>query len=128
MSAPGVRAAIPILRSFDEAIMRACYLDWLGFAMDWEHRFEPDLPLYCQVSRDDCTLHLSEHHGDGTPGTALWIPVADVRSLHAELNAHPRRMTRPGLELDGPGGPTVTVLDPFGNTLRFAQPSETPPS
>src|SRR6185295_19052023 len=31
-------------------------------------RFEPDLPLYMQVSRDRCVLHLSEHHGDCSPG------------------------------------------------------------
>ena len=58
--------AIPILRIFDEAKAREFYVDFLGFTIDWEHRFEPGLPLYMQVSKDDCILHLSEHHGDGT--------------------------------------------------------------
>lgn len=122
MSDVGTGQAVPVLRSFDEERMRACYLDWLGFTLDWEHRFEPGLPLYCQLSREGTRLHLSEHHGDGTPGTVLWIPVRDIAALHDELNAHPRRLMRPGIDPDGPGGPTLTVLDPFGNALRFAQP------
>ena len=39
------RAPIPILRLFDEAVARAFYIDFLGFAVDWEHRFKPGLPL-----------------------------------------------------------------------------------
>jgi hypothetical protein len=58
----------PILRIFDEAKARQFYLDFLGFKVDWEHRLEPDLPLYLQVSREGCVLHLSEHHGDCSPG------------------------------------------------------------
>jgi Glyoxalase superfamily protein len=41
---------VPILRSFDEARSRGFYLGFLGFQVDWEHRFEPGLPLYMQVS------------------------------------------------------------------------------
>jgi len=53
----------PILRIFDEAKAKEFYVDFLGFKVDWEHRFEPGLPLYLQVSRGDCVLHLSEHSG-----------------------------------------------------------------
>jgi catechol 2,3-dioxygenase-like lactoylglutathione lyase family enzyme len=55
---------VPILRSFDETKAREFYVDFLGFTVDWTHRFEPDLPLYMQVSRDGIVLHISEHHGD----------------------------------------------------------------
>jgi hypothetical protein len=41
----------PILRIFDERKAKEFYLDFLGFTLDWEHRFESDLPLYMQVSR-----------------------------------------------------------------------------
>ena len=61
---------IPILRSFDEGKLRAFYLDYLGFLIDWEHRFGPGMPLYLQVSRGDWIIHLSEHHGDACPGAA----------------------------------------------------------
>ncbi len=39
--------------------------------MKWEHRFEPGLPLYARVRRDQAVLDLSEHHGDGTFGNTL---------------------------------------------------------
>lgn len=45
---------IAILRIFDEQKARAFYVDFLGFRVDWEHRFEPALPLYLQVSRAAC--------------------------------------------------------------------------
>ena len=36
----------PILRIFDEARAREFYVDFLGFSVDWEHRFDSTLPLY----------------------------------------------------------------------------------
>ena len=114
--------AIPILRFFDEKLAYRHYLDGLGFALAWEHRFEPGMPLYAEVTRGDIRLHLSGHYGDGTPGTALWVPVADVRALYGELTARSDVLgQRPGFEEHGPGGPGFTIGDPFGNHLRFAQ-------
>ena len=114
--------AIPILRIFDVAKAKAFYLDYLGFTIDWEHRFEPKLPLYMQVSRGALRVHLSEHHGDGTPGTAIYVRMRGVAELHAELHAKNYDFLRPGLNPDGPGGgPQMDLLDPFGNQLRFAE-------
>lgn len=55
---------IPVLRTFDWALARRFYVDWLGFAVDWEHRTGPDGPRYTQVSRGAVLLHLTEHYGD----------------------------------------------------------------
>ena len=60
---------IPILRIFSVEKTHEFYMGYLGFKVDWEHRFEPDLPLFMQVSRGGMLLYLSEHHGDGTPGS-----------------------------------------------------------
>ncbi len=57
----------PILRMFDEAKAREFYVEFLEFKVDWEHRFAPDMPLYMQVSKGNCIIHLSEHHGDASP-------------------------------------------------------------
>lgn len=38
--------AIPLIRIFSEAKAKEFYVDFLGFSLDWEHRFEPGLPLY----------------------------------------------------------------------------------
>jgi ribosomal-protein-alanine N-acetyltransferase len=109
---------IPILRVFDADKARGFYVDYLGMDVDWEHRFEPELPLYTQVSRGDLVLHLSEHHGDGTPGTTVYIEAVGVRELHAELSAKDYPNLRPGLSTDEIGT-CLRLLDPFGNTLRF---------
>lgn len=78
----------------------AFYLGYLGCAVDWEHRFTPDLPLYTQVSRGGLVLHLSEHHGDGTPGSVVYAELSGVRALHAELTAKDYPFQKPGLEED----------------------------
>jgi len=64
------RRVVPILRIFDVAKAKDFYAGFLGFTIDWEHRFDDRAPLYLQVSRNGLVLHLSEHHGDGTPGSA----------------------------------------------------------
>lgn len=116
-------APIAILRIYDLAKAYQFYCDYLGFAVDWEHRFEPGLPVYAQLSRSGAVVHVSEHHGDGTPGTVLWITVDDIHSWHTELAAKKYGFARPGPPEEGPGGLGFAVTDPFGNTLRFAQQS-----
>ncbi|WP_426241783.1 glyoxalase superfamily protein [Nocardioides sp. LHG3406-4] len=115
--------AVPILRIFDVQKAKDFYVGYLGFTLDWEHRFEPSLPLYAQVSRGAVRLHLSEHHGDGTPGTSILVAVGDARGLHAELRARDYDMLRPGLEHEE-WGLVVTVTDPFGNSLRFHEATD----
>jgi catechol 2,3-dioxygenase-like lactoylglutathione lyase family enzyme len=116
---------IPILRSFDEAKAREFYVDWLGFTVDWEHRFEPELPLYMQVSRSGIVLHISEHHGDGAPGAHVRVDVTGVRELHAELIAKRYKNNRPGLEQPEWGTTEFTVIDPASNRITFSEGSET---
>ena len=71
----------PILRSFDERRAKRFYVDFLGFEILFEHRFEPGTPLYMGLRKGDCWLHLSEHYCDGTPGSALRIKVEDVKAF-----------------------------------------------
>jgi ribosomal-protein-alanine N-acetyltransferase len=111
---------IPVLRIFDSGKAKEFYVTYLGMTVDWEHRFEPEFPLYLQVYRDDLVLHLSEHHGDGTPGTVVYVDTTDVACLHAELQAKEYSRLNPGLDTDEIGT-HVSVLDPFGNILRFNQ-------
>lgn len=112
---------VPILRSFDEAKAREFYVGFLGFSVDWEHRFEPALPLYMQVSRDGIVLHISEHHGDATPGAHIRVEIKGIRELHAELIGKNYRNNRPGLEQPEWGGFEVTVVDPCRNHITFAE-------
>ena len=113
----------PILRIFDEPRAREFYVDFLGFTVDWEHRFEPDMPLYMQVSRDACVLHLSEHFGDGSPGASMRIESDGLDAFHAELAAKRFKYARPGIETTPWGTRDMTVNDPFGNRLIFTSPA-----
>ncbi len=110
---------IPVLRSFDEAEARRFYADWLGFKIDWEHRFAPGMPLYMQLSRDAAVLHISEHHGDCTPGSAVRIWIDDIDGMLAQLRASPHPRLFPSAE-DKPWGlREITLTDPFGNRIIF---------
>jgi hypothetical protein len=115
-------AAVPILRIFDRAKAVEFYVGYLGFALDWEQGGHADhSPLYAQVTRGDARLHLSEHHGDASPGGAALIPVTDVAALHAELSAKDYDYARPGIR-DEDWGRVLVVVDPFHNRLVFHQP------
>lgn len=109
----------PILRMFDIAKAREFYLGFLDFRVEFEHRFFDAAPLYMGIARDGCILHLSEHHGDGSPGAAVRINVQNVEVLHRELIAKKYSYARPGLEHTPWQTREVTVTDPFGNRLTF---------
>ncbi len=70
---------------FDETKTREFYLDFLGFSIEFEHRFEADLPLYLGLSRNGLQLHLSEHHGDASPGSTIFVPMRNIELLRDEL-------------------------------------------
>ena len=63
-------------------------------------------------------LHLSSHHDDGTPGSAVLIETADVEVLHAQLHATAYRFMLPGIAPHA-AGREMTVIDPASNRLRF---------
>ncbi|ASY68079.1 glyoxalase superfamily protein [Sinorhizobium fredii] len=115
--------AVPIVRIFDVAKAQEFYLGFLGFTVDWEHRYGDDFPLYTQVSRSGLKLHLSEHAGDATPGGNMCVYMRGIRAFHKELLAKNYRYMRPGLEDEGTRL-ELTVIDPFNNRIRFMELKE----
>lgn len=116
-----LRSVVPILRSFDEREARAYYVEFLGFKVDWEHRFENGFPLYMQVSRDNAVLHLSEHHGDCAPGGAVKIPVDDIEAVLADITSRPHPRQRPAIVDQTWGTREILLIDPFSNRVVFYQ-------
>ena len=108
---------VPILRMYDLRRTLDFYVGYLGCAVDWQDG-DGEAPTYLQVSRGDLVLHLSSHHDDGTPGSAVLVETRGVADLHAELHATGYRHMLPGLEPHG-RGLEVTVIDPASNRLRF---------
>lgn len=87
-TAPVDEEVIPILRVGDAQRAVGWYRR-LGFAHEWEHRFEPHLPAFVSVARGGVRLFLSEHTGDARPDTLLscgsptstpWPPSSACRS------------------------------------------------
>ena len=118
MGEPTFRA-LPILRIFDVAKAKEFYLDFLGFRIDWEHRFEDGAPVYMQIARGDLVLHLSEHHGDCCPGATVYVRTTGLLDLHREITAKGYRFMRPGIERTPWGSRLMAVTDPFNNRRRF---------
>lgn len=118
-----MQAAVPIFRIFDIPKAIDFYCGYLGFQKDWEHRFGENFPLYMQVSRNGLAIHLSEHHGDATPGSAIIIHMSEIRAFHRQLQSSDYRFANPGLETTPWGSLDVTVTDPFGNRIVFSEPA-----
>ena len=79
----------------------------------------PDMPLYLQVSKGACALHLTEHHGDCSPGGTVFLRVTGLEQFHKDLSEKSYRYQRPGIELAPWNAKVMQLTDPFGNRLRF---------
>ena len=102
---------IPVLRVRDaEAALR--WYERLGFEREFEHRFEPDLPLYLGIRRGSARMHLSEHAGDARPNTLVYMWVDDVDAIAVGFNTPARTQT---------WGREIELTDPDGNRLRIGQ-------
>lgn len=112
--------AVPIVRIFDVEKANEFYLGFLGFTVDWEHRYGDNFPLYMQISRSGLRLHLSEHAGDATPGGNMCVHMTGIRNLHKELQAQDYRYMKPGLQEED-GRIELQVIDPFNNRIRFME-------
>jgi uncharacterized glyoxalase superfamily protein PhnB len=110
---------IAILRIFSVEKAKEFYVGFLGFKVDWEHRFEENSPFYTQISLGGLVLHLSEHHGDGCPGSTVFVKVTGLEACHTELLRKNYTYLRPGIETEPWNAKSVQVIDPFGNRIRF---------
>ena len=103
---------IPILRVASASTAVEWYAK-LGFKQNWVHRFEPGLPAFVEISNGSMKLFLSEHTGDASPDTLLYIKVPDVDAFVAKLgNVVPEDVPELGLR-------DCEVKDPDGNRLRI---------
>lgn len=105
---------IPVLRVRDAAAAVVWY-ERLGFAQQWEHRFEPGFPAFVEVARGGVRLFLSEHEGDARPDTLVYLRVRDVDSVAREFGVRAE---------DVPWGRETELRDPDGNRLRIGTPPE----
>ncbi|MEK3822279.1 MAG: glyoxalase superfamily protein [Bacillota bacterium] len=114
----------PIFRIFDIEKAHSFYINYLGFKTDWKHQYSENMPVYFQVSLNNAVLHLSEHHGDSTPGSAIRIKTNDLESFHTSLSKKEYRYSKPTIEKTPWNTIELTVIDPFSNRITFFEEIE----
>lgn len=110
---------IPMLRIFNVEKARDFYLHFLGFKQDWQNDGDGRAPVYMQVSRGDLVLHLTEHYGDCTPGSNVFVIMKGIEEFHRDVSSRRYKYMRPGLRKAPWNATVMEVIDPFGNRIRF---------
>lgn len=115
--------ARPIFRIFEYEKAKAFYVDWLGFTIDWENKPE-NFPIYLQISLDGIVIHLTEHHGDCSPGARIHIEnFNNLKAYHEKLLDKNYKFNRPSLDKASWSTNAICMeaIDPFGNRLTFTE-------
>jgi hypothetical protein len=110
--------AIPTfgIRDYKSAI--DFYVDFLGFQIDWEHRFELTGPVYMQISKSGLILHLSESKRF-EKNVIVFVETKNLIGFHKELQErNPKDKTQDVLQTKWKTL-QLEIQDPFGNLLRF---------
>lgn len=122
-----IESSIPVLRMLDVGKSRSFYVEFLGYSIDWEHQFSPELPdspVYMQVSLGGSRLHLNGHAEADAPTTEVRIPVMRLSAYCEALRQKVTDGDRP--EVVDPrytGTNTdMNIYDPSGNLLVFWLP------
>jgi len=105
-------AAAPI---FPVANLQAAidyYVSALGFRLNWTGDDN-----FASVSRDKCTIFLSEGDYQGHAGTWTWIAVNDAAALETEFRSRGAKIRHPATNYSW--ALEMQVEDPDGNVLRF---------
>jgi uncharacterized glyoxalase superfamily protein PhnB len=110
--------AIPTLRVLDYKEAMSFYIDFLGFSLDWEHRFGPEAPVYMQVSYKGLVLHLTENERFNT-GMVVFVETRGIDSFHQKLSGKQSGLYIPAVKPTPWETRQMEVEDPFGNVLRF---------
>ena len=77
--------AIPVLRVSDASSAVAWFARF-GYVQEWEHTFEPGMPVFTSIARSgEARLFLSEHTGDASPDALVHLRVEDIDAVALEF-------------------------------------------
>ena len=107
---------IPTFRILDYDKAMEFYIHFMGFTLDWEHRFGKDEPVYMQISRDGLVLHLTENKRFQT-GIIVFVETKGIDQYYLQLSKRDSSVS----EVTKTPWQTrqMEIEDPFGNLLRF---------
>jgi catechol 2,3-dioxygenase-like lactoylglutathione lyase family enzyme len=115
----------PQLRMTDWKRSRSFYEAGLGFTVDWTHQFQPDFPVFAQLTRDGMSIYLTEHSGDCKVGGAAYFVIENVDEYYTEISGRGITVAEPPEDTEW-NAREITVVDPDGNKLRFSNPASPP--
>jgi uncharacterized glyoxalase superfamily protein PhnB len=109
---------VPTFRILDYQKAIEFYVDFIGFKIDWEHRFGPAQPIYMQISKHGLVLHLTENKRFQT-NVIVFVDTKGIVDFHKELCE--RNPINDIQEISRTNWKTLQleIEDPFGNLLRF---------
>ena len=110
--------AIPTFGIQDYQIAIDFYVDYLGFKIDWEHRFGPTEPIYMQISKNGLILHLSENKRFHSKAI-VFVETTKLKEFHKELQDENPAKQLPEILQTNWKTLQLEITDPFGNLLRF---------
>ncbi|MET0288862.1 MAG: VOC family protein [Pseudoxanthomonas sp.] len=114
------QTVMPVLRMTDASRSLSFYVQGLGFAVDWEYRHAPGLPVFAQLTRQGQALCLTEHADDCQVGGAVYLTVPDVDACFSAFTATGWVQARAPQDMPW-GAREFTVVDPDGNRLTFTR-------
>ena len=122
-------SSIPVIRMLSEEDSKEFYLEFLGYKIDWEHRFtedDPDSPLYMQISYGDSIIHLNGHASNSSPTAEVRIPVKNLGHYELELGERCGKWPKPeAVDPRYEGRNTdMNIIDPADNYLVFWAPGD----
>ena len=109
---------IPTFRILDYKKAMNFYIDFLGFNIDWEHRFKPDEPVYMQISKCGLILHLSDNKRFQT-NSVVYVDAKELDNYCSELSHKKTDFEIPKVLETNWQTKQMEINDPFGNLLRF---------
>lgn len=115
-----VQRVIPVFFIFNYTTTIEFYVDWLGFQIDWEHRFDENCAIYIQVSLGNTVLHLSDYYKDVSAGGMAFIECEGLEAYHKILTEKQGKFKCPILV----NGACMTIVDPFTNQLVFSESTQ----
>jgi uncharacterized glyoxalase superfamily protein PhnB len=110
--------SIPTLGIADYKTAIEFYVNFMGFTIDWEHRFSPSEPVYMQVSKCGLLLHFSENKRFQNPGI-VFVESNNLQAFHTELLKKTSPIKVQDIAETKWGTWQFEIEDPFGNQLRF---------
>ena len=120
-------SSIPVLRMLDEENSKRFYVGFLGYEIEWEHRFRdsPESPLYMQLRQGASVLHLNGHADQDAPTAEVRVPVRHLGAFCQTLRERSGNQVMDAVDPRNEGRSTdLNLYDPSGNLIVFWSPSD----